>query len=673
MKALLYIRVSSKDQRDGYSLDAQEKLGQEYAQRKNLSIAKSWKVSESAWRSERTAFNLLVEYAKRHDEVKHIIFDVTDRMTRNDFDKLKIYTLIKEYGKTIHLARSNKIFDRNSGSEEEFMLDIEVAVAKKQSNDISRKTKMGLMEKAEQGLYPSVAPLGYRNNLVTHLIEVDEDRAPFIRRAFTLMASGSYSLDMIAKTLYQEGFRGKKGHRVGKSGIEWLLKNPIYYGAFRWRGQLLMGSHAPLITKDLFDRAQDALHGKARPHASRRGFAFNNLVVCGKCGCKVLGEIKKKRFVYYHCTFSKGRHDGWGYVPENRIAHLFEPSVRAVTLDDGVVDWLKDALREADKKGAGLRENRVASLQRELEKASQRLSRLYDARMDGELDEEAFKAKEGEYRANIAEIKALLNGLGKVNPNWYENASKTLELSNRLYPQYLKSKHEGKAAILKFVASNYTFVDATIVPTYRKPFGILAEGLLRPKWLPRQDSNLGHGGYTLTPIPRRVGLSLCPRLHVRAAGVKSLHLSARGGLGSGLPRRYRRRVSLNLPAVSPTRFRMGLLTCNSHLLYQLSYRGNAYLEISRSFKNSLPTPIQLMIFLALNRIDLISHIEQPSALPPPEADQPPAKTELQENTGYSTAEGAGERMGSLAPAPAPARPSRSSEAGGRRPCGGGSR
>jgi len=80
-----------------------------------------------------------------------------------------------------------------------------------------------------------------------------------------------------------------------------------------------------------------------------------------------------------------------------------------------------------------------------------------------------------------------------------------------------------------------------------------------------------------------------------------------------------------------------------------------------------------MIFLALNRIDLISHIEQPSALPPPEADQPPAKTELQENTGYSTAEGAGERMGSLAPAPAPARPSRSSEAGGRRPCGGGSR
>jgi len=210
--ALLYVRVSSKAQEDGFSLAAQEKLGHEYSQKKNLKIVKSWKVSESAWRSERAAFNLLIEYAKRHDEIKHIIFDVTDRMTRNDFDKLKIYTLIKEHGKTIHLARSNKVFDKNSGSEEEFMLDIEVAVAKKQSNDISRKTKMGMLEKAEQGLYPSVAPIGYKNNRLTHLIEVDEERALFIRKAFTLMASGSYSLAAIVKILNQEGFRGRKGY-----------------------------------------------------------------------------------------------------------------------------------------------------------------------------------------------------------------------------------------------------------------------------------------------------------------------------------------------------------------------------------------------------------------------------------------------------------------------------
>jgi Recombinase len=134
------------------------------------------------------------------------------------------------------------------------MLDIEVAVAKKQSNDISRKTKMGMLEKAEQGLYPSVAPIGYKNNRLTHLIEVDEERAPFIRKAFTLMASGSYSLAAIAKLLNREGFRGRKGYRAGKSAIEKILKNPIYYGAFRWQGRLRVGSHLLIFQKTFLIR-----------------------------------------------------------------------------------------------------------------------------------------------------------------------------------------------------------------------------------------------------------------------------------------------------------------------------------------------------------------------------------------------------------------------------------
>jgi site-specific DNA recombinase len=245
------------------------------------------------------------------------------------------------------------------------MLDIEVAVAKKQSNDISRKTKMGMLEKAEQGLYPSVAPIGYKNNRLTHLIEVDEERAPFIRKAFTLMASVSYSLAAIVKILNQEGFRGRKGYRVGKSAVEKIVKNPIYYGAFRWQGRLRDGSHPPLISKDLFDKACAAPHGNARPYINRRGFAFN-LLTCGDCGCKVLGEEKKKRFVYYHCTFSKGRHNGWGYVPERKIARLFEPAVKAVTLDEEIVEWLEDALKESDKSSRRASENRLNSLQNDL-------------------------------------------------------------------------------------------------------------------------------------------------------------------------------------------------------------------------------------------------------------------------------------------------------------------
>ena len=114
------------------------------------------------------------------------------------------------------------------------------------------------------------------------------------------------------------------------------------------------------------------------------GFAFNNLLTCEKLRVQGFGRRKKKRFVYYHCTFSKGRHNGWGYVPEREIARLFEPAVKAVTLDEEIVEWLQDALKESDKSSRRLSENRLNSLQNDLTRVNQRLSRLYDAKFDGD-------------------------------------------------------------------------------------------------------------------------------------------------------------------------------------------------------------------------------------------------------------------------------------------------
>ena len=193
MKAVLYTRVSSKEQeQEGFSLDAQVKLGREYARRKKLTIEREWKVSESAWSAGRKEFGQMVEYVRRHEEVHDIIFDCPDRMTRNDFDKVKISCLIKDFNKTIHFARTGKTIDKNSGSDDEFLFDIEIAVAKKMSNDISRKTRIGMREKAEQGHFPGRPPLGYVCDQKSKAIEPDPQRAPLIRKAFELMASGSY-------------------------------------------------------------------------------------------------------------------------------------------------------------------------------------------------------------------------------------------------------------------------------------------------------------------------------------------------------------------------------------------------------------------------------------------------------------------------------------------------
>lgn len=494
-KAFLYVRVSSKEQeKEGYSLDAQEKLGLDYAFRKNLEIVRIWKVSESAWHEERTAFNQLIEYAKRHNETRHIIFDITDRMTRNDFDKLKIYNLIKEYNKTIHFSRTNKIFNRDSGSEDEFMFDIEVAVAKKMSNDISRKTKMGMLEKAAQGLYPSNAPLGYKNNPVTGLIEEDAKISLYIKEAFSFMATGSYSLSMLANKLCNDGLRGRTNNRIGESTFHHLLKNPFYHGVFKWKGKFYQGSHTPLITKDLFVKVQNVLTGNFHPYSNKRAFSFNNLMVCGFCGCKVLGEEKQKKsrngtkkYIYYHCTFSKGRqnHNGNGYVREEKLVEMFEEPIKKITLDNEIAEWLIEGLREYKKNNLELQENRYNVLKDQHDKIKNRLSKLYDSKFDGELNEDIFRAKEREYKNQLTEIESQMDGRQVIERDFYEFGYKTFELSKMLYSQYVRANYEDKAKMLKFVASNYTLNDVSLFPTYRKPFDMLAEGLSHTSWLPR--------------------------------------------------------------------------------------------------------------------------------------------------------------------------------------------
>ncbi|HHT9107121.1 MAG TPA: recombinase family protein [Candidatus Wunengus sp. YC63] len=488
-KALLYIRVSSKEQeKEGYSLDAQEKLGLAYASRKNLNIDKIWKVSESAWDEGRTAFNQMIECAKRHNEIKHIIFDITDRMTRNDFDKLKIYNLIYDHDKTIHFSRTNKMFNKDSSPDDEFMFDIEVAVAKKMSNDISRKTRMGMLEKAEQGLYPSNAPLGYKNNPVTGLIEEDLKTAFYIKDAFSLMATGSYSLSMLANKLFNDGLRGKTSNRIGESTLHHLLKNPFYYGVFKWKDKMYQGGHTPLTTKDLFEKVQNVLTGNFHPYSNRKNFHFNNMIICGICGCKVLGEEKRKKgkeYKYYHCTFSKGRHTGVGYIREEILAEMFEKPIKNITLDNEIAEWLIEGLKEHKQNNFELQENRYNALNDQYGKIKKRLSKLYDSKFDGEINEEIFKAKEVEYKNQLTEIESQMDGLQVIGRDFYELGHKTFELSKMLYSQYVRANYEDKAKILKFIASNYTLNDVSLCPKYRKPFDIIAEGLSHINWLPR--------------------------------------------------------------------------------------------------------------------------------------------------------------------------------------------
>ncbi len=96
----------------------------------------------------------------------------------------------------------------------------------------------------------------------------------------------------------------KSGTKVPVSTIHAILRNRLYAGRFEWNGKLYQGRHDALVSVELWERVQGVLDGRSAKKLRRvsHDFAFSGLIVCTKCGCAVVGEIKKQKYIYYHCT-----------------------------------------------------------------------------------------------------------------------------------------------------------------------------------------------------------------------------------------------------------------------------------------------------------------------------------------------------------------------------------
>ncbi len=478
-KAILFLRVSSKGQEDNYSLDAQEKLAKQYAQQNNLEIVKIWKVSESAWgKKERKNFLEMLEYVKKHQEIKHIIFDILDRMTRNDFDKIKIIKLVREYDKVIHFTRTNKIYDRNSSPDDEFVMDIEVASAKKLSNDISRKTKMGLKEKAEEGIYPGNAPTGYLNKQVNgkNTIVVDPINAPLIKKLFEKFASGIYSTEMITEELYLDGLRHKtKKTKLSKSTIYRIIRQPLYYGEFKWKGKTYKGSYEPLISKELWETANEKLTDNARPHITKHEFAFSNLLICNDCNHLVGGQIQKKRHIYYSCRHHKNRN----YITEYSLANKFNEIIKALTIPKQFEEMIKEGIELIAEENEKINKNKMDILNRDLANYNKELDKLYEAKLADDIsdrEKDFYKRKEAVILSNIETLEKEIEKMGADKESIVSMNNDLVELLTELDDLYSVSNNFEKAKIINFLFDNPRLtVDNKVIPNYRHPFGILSK------------------------------------------------------------------------------------------------------------------------------------------------------------------------------------------------------
>lgn len=247
----------------------------------------------------------------------------TDRLYRN----IKDWITVDDLDIAVHFVKEGAIVSKESRSSDKFMHGIKVLMAKNYVDNLGEEVKKGMREKAEQGHWPSMAPIGYVNNRATHRIDVDSERGPLIAKVFELYATGEYSLAALKRKARDLGLTHRLGTRpMTKSEIHRMLQNPIYTGDFLWLGKLHQGSHTPLITRDTFEQVQAVLQHKPRGRYRKQRHPFMGLLTCGRCGCTMTAELKKGRYVYYRCTGFRGR-CGNTYIRQEQLSDLLGATV----------------------------------------------------------------------------------------------------------------------------------------------------------------------------------------------------------------------------------------------------------------------------------------------------------------------------------------------------------
>jgi len=484
-KAVVYLRVSSEKQEDGFSLDAQEKMALRYAQEHNLIVVKRWKVQESAWgKKERKYFTEMLDFLKRNPSVRHVIFDVVDRMTRNDADKVRVYSLIKYDNKNVHFSRNNRMLNKdNLDSATEFNIDIEVAAAKKLSNDIAYKTRMGMTEKAEQGIYPAKASLGYqniRNRNGESSIEIDPIAGPLITELFEYASTGKYSYEQLEDIFYTKGLRTRyDSKRVTLKSIEKVLHNPFYYGVFQWGGQLYKGTHKTLVTQELWDKVQKVVRAKGHRFDTKHNYPFNRLIKCEHCGHYVLGALAKQKYLYYRCAHYNKQHKKSGYLSESELLDRLNGVVKDIELPQDVVKVIIKGLKKKGIKANRISANTKIILEQDLNKVQNRLDSLLDMRLDGKIDDAVYQAKNNKLVQERARIEADL-ATCEGSPEGAKRAIQGLEMLSGLEKCYKKADSYGKADLLRAIGANFILTaDNQIAVEYKEPFKGIFEAKLK--------------------------------------------------------------------------------------------------------------------------------------------------------------------------------------------------
>jgi site-specific DNA recombinase len=421
IRYFIYARKSTDvEDKQARSIDAQLSELHDFAIRNTISVVEVIVERESAKTpGKRRQFNAMLNRIER-GEAGGILAWHPDRLARNMTDGGRLIDLI-DTGKITALRFPTFWFEATPQGK--FMLGMAFSQSKYYVDALAENTRRGLREKVRRGEYPAQAPLGYLNDRRVKRIIVDRNRAPLVVEMFERFATSTTTISNLQEYLADRGIRSRTGKLVPNTTVTHILKNPIYYGHFRYDGDIYEGTHEPIISKKLFDEVQTVFKKRWRysPAKSQRTLIpLLGLMRCAECGCAITAEVQKGH-TYYRCT------------KKRRTVRCTQPYVREEVLDAEVsrllrtfilpapsADGLLDLLARDQIQSANNSTDLIAAKRLQIKAIREKIRILLDMRLNAEIDAETYTSRKSNFMSRTKTLEDDLAAISHGHHTWLE-------------------------------------------------------------------------------------------------------------------------------------------------------------------------------------------------------------------------------------------------------------
>ena len=341
MKAAVYTRVSTEEQRERQTIQTQRQFAEQYCKLHEIPVAGVYSddgVTGTLPLSKRPAGIKLLEDAKA-SKFDTVLFYKLDRLGRDPRLTLNAVDELESCG--VKIKSMTEPFDTGDATGR-FLLTILSGVAGLERETFMERSRAGTERLARDGCWlGGIVPYGYRveGKKRDARLVISEDPLPdlpmseadVIRMVFHLSSNEGWSCCKIAKHLTTLGIPpayARDGRKVARgkrkqatAGIWWagrignLLTNTTYkglhyYGRRSKKKREVIERHVPaIVDRATWESAQETLR-KGRVNArrnTRRRYLLRSFMKCGKCGLTYIGSTTKAGTVFYRCSGKNGR------------------------------------------------------------------------------------------------------------------------------------------------------------------------------------------------------------------------------------------------------------------------------------------------------------------------------------------------------------------------------